>query len=57
MQNLKASSSAYAGRRVRDPSDGSVQQDPSADATFNAGAATNPGASAMANAMHAARMP
>ena len=28
MQNLEASSSAYAARRVRDPSDGSVKQSP-----------------------------
>ncbi len=36
MHNLEAPSSAYAGRRVRDPSDGSVQQEPPAGAAFNA---------------------
>ncbi len=36
MQNLEAAGSAYAARRVRDPSDGSVQQEPPAGAAINA---------------------
>ncbi len=36
MQSLEAPSGACAERRVRDPSDGSVQQNPPAGAAFNA---------------------